>query len=54
MDADHVQDLICHFNADPDADPDPYPDFYLMRIRIWMRIQDTKMMRIHADLDPQH
>ncbi len=40
-----------HFDADadpdstyhPDADPDS--DFYLMRIR--MRIQDTKMMRIH-------
>jgi hypothetical protein len=32
------------FDADPDADP----DFYLMR----MRIQVTKMMRIHVDLDP--
>ncbi len=32
------------FNADPD------PDFYLMR----MRIQGPKIMRIHADPDPQH
>jgi hypothetical protein len=33
-----------HYNADPD------PDFYLMLIRI----QDTKMLRIHADPDQQH
>ncbi len=37
-----------HYDVDPDADPDAYPDFYLMR----MRIQVTKMMRIHADTDP--
>jgi hypothetical protein len=31
---------------------DEDPDFYLMRMRI--RIQITKMMRILADPDPQH
>jgi hypothetical protein len=44
-----------HGNANPDSDPDFFdadPDFYLMRI--WMRIQITKMMRIHADPDPKH
>ncbi len=33
---------------------DADPDFYLMRMRIRMRIQVTKMMRIFADPDPQH
>ncbi len=33
-----------------DADLDPDLNFYLMR----MRIQVTKMIRIHADPDPQH
>jgi hypothetical protein len=41
-DADPVSDLDYHFDADP--------DFYLMRIRI----QVTKMMRTHADPDPQN
>jgi hypothetical protein len=41
-DPDPVPDLAYHFDADP--------DFYLMR----MRIQVTKMVRIHADPDPQH
>ncbi len=44
LDAD--PDLTYH----PDADPDPDSEFYLMRIG--MRIQVTKMMRIHPD--PQH
>jgi hypothetical protein len=48
MDADPVPDPAYHFDADPDADTDP--NFYLMR----MRIQVIKMMRIHADPDPQH
>ncbi len=39
---------LININADPDEDP----DFYLMRIR--MRIQATKMIRILADADPQH
>jgi hypothetical protein len=43
-----VPDPAYHFDPGPDADPDP--DFYLMR----MRIQVTKMMRIHADPDLQH
>jgi hypothetical protein len=53
-----VPDPAYHLDADPDTDPDP--DFYLMRILIWirMRIQVTKMMRMHpisdADPDPQH
>jgi hypothetical protein len=40
-----------HVDADPDwtnhPDADPDSDFYLMRIQV------TKMMRIHADPDPQ-
>ncbi len=39
IDADPVPDPAYHF----DVDPDPDPDFDLTR----MRIQDTKMMRIH-------
>ncbi len=39
-DPDLVPDPAYHF----DADPDPY--FYLMQMRIRMRIQITKMMRI--------
>jgi hypothetical protein len=41
-------------DADPNPVPDPAyhydadPDFYLMRIQV------TKMMRIHADPDAQH
>ncbi len=46
--------LACHLKIDavPGPVPDPVyyldadPDFLLMRIRIWMRIQVTKMMRI--------
>jgi hypothetical protein len=38
-----------HFDANPDTDPDP--DFYLMRMRIRLWIQVSKMMRIHADPD---
>ena len=34
------------------VDEDPDPDLMRMRIRMWMRIQVTKMMRIHPD--PQH
>jgi hypothetical protein len=47
-------------DADPDVDPAYHfdavqdPDFYLKRMRIRMWIQLTKMVRIHADLDPQH
>jgi hypothetical protein len=52
IDADLVPDPAYHFDADPDADPDP--NFYLMWMRIWMRIKVTKMMRILADTDPQH
>ena len=52
-----VADPTYHFDADPD------PDFFLMRIRILissdadctrMGIRVPKMMRIHADPDPQH
>ncbi len=39
---DPVPDAADHFDADP--------DFYLMQ----MRIQVTKMVRIHADTDLQH
>jgi hypothetical protein len=50
LQTDANPDPTYHFDADPDADP----DFYLMG----MRIQVTKMMRIHADpdadLDTQH
>jgi hypothetical protein len=52
--------LACHLQIDADPDPDPSPayhfdsepdpDFYSMR----MRIRVPKMMRIHADPDPQH
>jgi hypothetical protein len=53
-DRDPVPDPAYHFDADPDVDPDPYflfdaapdPDIYLMRVRIRMRIQVTKKMRI--------
>jgi hypothetical protein len=45
-DPDADVDTAYHLYADPDADSDP--NFYLMR----MRIQVTKMMRIHADADP--
>jgi hypothetical protein len=48
--------LACHFQIDAYLDPvpdpayhfdaDPNPDFYLMRIRIRMLIQVTKMIRI--------
>jgi hypothetical protein len=38
--------LACHLQIDAD------PDFYFMRMRI--RTQVTKMMRIHEDSDPQH
>jgi hypothetical protein len=38
-DADPVPDTAYHYDADAD------PDFYLMRIR--MRVQVTKMIRIH-------
>jgi hypothetical protein len=48
IDAYPDQDPAYHFDANPDADPDP--DFYWMR----MRIQVTKMLRMHADPDPQH
>jgi hypothetical protein len=47
--ADPDSDVL--FYVDPDADPDPTfhpdadPDFYLMRMRIRMRTQVTKMMR---------
>jgi hypothetical protein len=52
--------LACHLQIDADADPVQiqlitlmrYPDFYLMWIRTRMRNQDTKMMWIHVDLDP--
>jgi hypothetical protein len=44
-DADPVPDPAYHFDTDPDAATDP--NFYLMRI------QDIKMMRTHADPDPQ-
>ncbi len=43
-----MPDPAYYFDANPDA------DFYLMRMRIRMRIQVTKIMRIHADPDPQH
>jgi hypothetical protein len=54
--------LACHLQRDADPDPvyhfdlnpDVDPDFYLMRMRIRMLIQVTKMMRIHADPDPKH
>jgi hypothetical protein len=41
-------DPAYHFDADPDLDWDLdwYPDFYLMRMWIQMRIQVTKMIRI--------
>jgi hypothetical protein len=42
-DPDPVPDLAYHVDADPNADPNP--DFCLMRM--WIRIQVTKMMRIH-------
>jgi hypothetical protein len=42
-DADPVPDPAYNFDAHPDSDP----DFYLMRMRIWMRIQVSKMMRIY-------
>jgi len=42
MNPDSVPDPAYHYYADPDS------DFYLMRIRR-MRIQVTKMIRIHAD-----
>jgi hypothetical protein len=42
-DPDLVPDPAYHFDADPKADP----YFYLMRIRI----QVTKMIRVHADPD---
>jgi hypothetical protein len=42
IDADPVPDPAYHIDADP--------NFYLMG----MQIQVTKMMRIHADPDPQH
>jgi hypothetical protein len=35
--------VACHLKIN--ADPDAVPDFYLMRMRIGMRIQVTKMMR---------
>jgi hypothetical protein len=44
--------LACHLQLDSDPVPDPAyhfdadPDFYLMRMRIRMRIQVTKVMRI--------
>jgi hypothetical protein len=38
-----VDPHIFDADQDADADPDAYPDFYLMR----MRIQVTKMIRIH-------
>jgi hypothetical protein len=41
-----VSGLAYHFDADP--------DFLLMWLRILMQIQVTKMMRIHADPDPQN
>jgi hypothetical protein len=34
------------FYADPDPNFDADPDLFLMRIRIRMRVQVTKMMRI--------
>jgi hypothetical protein len=34
------------------ADPDAYPEFYLMRMRIPMRIQVIEMMRTLADPGP--
>jgi hypothetical protein len=37
---------LINFEADP--------DFYLMLMRIRIRILATKMMRIHGDPDPQH
>jgi hypothetical protein len=45
-----------------DLNADPDPEFYLMCIRMRIRIfslmlmwiQVTKMMQIHADPDPQH
>jgi hypothetical protein len=46
IDADPVPDPAYHF------DVDTVPNFYWMRMR--MRIQVTKVMRIHADPDPQH
>jgi hypothetical protein len=44
---DLVPDPANHFDEDPDADP--YPDLNLMLIwiQIRMRIQVTKMIRIH-------
>jgi hypothetical protein len=39
---------LINFDAYPDS------DIYLMRKRIQMLIQDTKMIRILEDLDPQH
>jgi hypothetical protein len=55
-------DWTYHHDADPDPDADPDSDFYFIRIRIRLftlmkiqiRIQGTKMMRIHADPDPQN
>ncbi len=56
--------LACHLqnDGDPELVPDSYYhfdadlDFYLMQMRIRMRIQVTKMLWIHADqdADPQH
>jgi hypothetical protein len=43
-DPDPVSDPAYHFDANLDADPNPV--FYLMRMRIRMRIHGTKMTRI--------
>jgi hypothetical protein len=49
-DPELVPDYAYHFDVDLNADP----DFILMQMRIRMRIWLTKMLRIHADADPQH
>ncbi len=48
----HIPYILACCHLETDVDPDP--DFYLMWMPIRMGIQVTKMMRIHADPDPQH
>jgi hypothetical protein len=52
IDAYPVPDPAYHFDADPDPVFYADPDFSLMQMLFRMRIQVTKMVRIHADPDP--
>jgi hypothetical protein len=45
-DPEPIPDPAHHFDADP--------DFYLIQMVIRMRIQTTKMMRVHVDPDLQN